>query len=79
MFSLGFGSKAAKAATAAANNGGSSSGARRNRLYKKKRPRAAGGGPATPQPLEGLCICLSGFSAQVKEDYSKMILNLGGE
>lgn len=71
MFSLGFGSKAAKAAAAASNGGG---GARRNRLYKKKRSRAGG-----PQPLEGLCICLSGFSAEDKEKYSEIILDLGGE
>ena len=72
MFSLGFGSKAAKAAAAASNGGGG--GARRNRLYKKKRSRAGG-----PQPLEGLCICLSGFSAEDKEKYSEIILDLGGE
>ena len=72
MFSLGFGSKAAKAATAAASNVGN--GGRRNRLYKKKRSRAGG-----PQPLEGLCICLSGFSAEDKEKYSDIILDLGGE
>lgn len=76
MFSLGFGSKAAKAATAAAASN-SGDGARRNRLYKKKRSRA--GGTAThTQPLEGLCICLSGFSAELKEKYSEMILDLGG-
>lgn len=72
MFSLGFGSKAAKAAAAASNGGGG--GARRNRLHKKKRSRAGG-----PQPLEGLCICLSGFSAEDKEKYSEIILDLGGE
>lgn len=73
MFSLGFGSKAAKAATAeAASTGGG--GARKNRLFKKKRSRAGG-----PQPLEGLCICLSGFSAEDKEKYSEIILDLGGE
>ena len=78
MFSLGFGSKAAKAATAAAaSNGGS--GARRNRLYKKKRSRAVGPATQGPQPLEGLCICLSGFSAEDKEKYSEIILDLGGE
>ena len=73
MFSLGFGSKAAKAATAAASNGGGA----RSRLYKKKRPRATGGGTALP--FEGLCICLSGFPPEKKEEYSKMVLDLGGE
>ena len=73
MFSLGFGSKAAKAATAAAASTGGG-GARKNRLYKKKWSRAGG-----PQPLEGLCICLSGFSAEDKENYSEIILGLGGE